>query len=280
MYSYVFMNNDWIESRDLYPHDIALLIYPEEEKMYLWKGPYAREELVKSARTQAETMVQKYDFKYTELDNSKIPLKIQIEIDELLGENKEFVSDEVPRSPAMVIFYYLGYLGIVAMVFLVLNMFRFMGEDRIEGAILINEHAFQDIFDISIYLAVAAAAIFLGCIICGAFTQRIFLVIAPLVSLAIAVGTFFYLGNREFLLYFHESEFIYDYLIDFNGMIMVFSWLFVALICSAIPILVANKAIRDTSVPVEKETGPVEIPTRISLLDGNEKRKMSQISRN
>ena len=90
MFVYVLTEENWVESESLFLHDIALLIDNKTKKVYLWFGKHSSENERDRGSKLASEMMNKYkSYDLIVLGDNVVPLKIQSEIEILLGDNAD-----------------------------------------------------------------------------------------------------------------------------------------------------------------------------------------------
>lgn len=260
MIVFIYDNNDWVESTKLFPHDIALLVEMKEMKVYLWFGPFSKKELRVAAEEQAQKYMQNYkDMKLEVLNEQTIPLKLQAEIEELLGENRDFLSKKIPRTLPMSLFYYCMYSSLAFLIISVLNLFRMLQGDIVGDGLLVNSYQFHDYFVLSEQLVFVSLVLAGIGVILGIWSEKLFLTASAAVSFVISLGFYFYIGNREFLFYSLPTTLEWNYLFEIGSIIVFFVWTIVACIGHAISTILANRAIKNTTEIVKKEVERVDM---------------------
>jgi hypothetical protein len=260
MIMFIYDNDDWVESTKLFPHDIALLVRMNEMKVYLWFGPFSKKELRDSAEQRAKKHMEKDpEMKLEILDDQTIPLKLQAEIEELLGENRDFLSKKIPRTLPMTLFYYCMYSALAFLILSVLNLLRMFQGDIVGNGLLINRYQFQDYFVLSeqfVFISVILAGF--G-VILGIWSEKLFLTVSAVVSFVISLGFYFYIGNREFLFYSLPTTFEWDFLLEIGSIVVFFIWALIACIGHGISTIVANHAIKTSTEVVKKQVERVDM---------------------
>lgn len=201
IYCYILdkAKNDWIESDNLFLHDIALLIENTEKKVYFYKGPKSDKRDHAMGKELAQSVVQKFGYSFIELGDV-IPLKIQKEIDLLLGDNIDPRTYKEERTIFMLIFVILGVIGALFIFALFINNLRMFGWRKsllVYGA---TSSDFEALFRISRILLYISIGFLIAHFVSALLTKRIFLIIASMVMIAVAVGAYFYIleGNGLF----------------------------------------------------------------------------------
>ncbi len=247
-------DNDWIESKELFPHDIALLVEMKENKVYLWFGPFSKKEIREAAEQRAKEYMKNYgEMKLDVLDQDTIPLKLQAEIEQLLGENRDFLTKKIPRTAPMSLFYYCMYASLGFLIISVLNLFRMLQGDIVGDGLLINSFQFHDYFILSeqlVFISVILAGI--G-VVLGIWSEKLFLTVSAVVGFVISLGFYFYVGNREFLFYSLPTTLEWNYLLEIRSIVVFFVWSAIACIGHIISTIIANRAIKNTTEIVKKE---------------------------
>ncbi len=183
---------DWIESENLFLHDIALLIENTEKKVYFYAGPKSDIKDHAVGQQLAQDVVQKFGYSFIVLDDV-IPLKIQKEIDLLLGDNIDPRTYKEERTLPMLIFVILGTIGCLLMLALLINNMRMFGWQKsllIYGTSL---DSFNKLFKVSRIILFISIGFFLSQFLSALLTKRIFLIAASFFTVAIAVGAYIYI---------------------------------------------------------------------------------------
>ncbi len=254
MIVFIYDNDDWVESTKLFPHDIALLVEMKEMKVYVWFGPFSKKELRVAAEERAQDHMKKYpEMKHEILNEQTIPLKLQAEIEELLGENRDFLSKKIPRTLPMSLFYYCMYSSFAFLLISVLNLFRMLQGDIVGDGLLINSYQFLDYFVLSEQLVFISVVLAGFGVILGIWSEKLFLTASAVVSFVISLGFYFYIGNREFLFYSLPTTMEWYYLLEIGSIVVFFIWAVIACIGHAISTIIANRAIKNTTEIVKKQ---------------------------
>ena len=125
MYCYILDKGkgDWIESNDLFPHDIALLIDTDTKSIYLHFGTKSTPEERRFGKELASGLLKKYETYSFEILDDVIPLKIQAEIDLLLGDNIDATRLKEPRTWSLWIFIGLSCGAIILHLIGLMDLF-------------------------------------------------------------------------------------------------------------------------------------------------------------
>ncbi|MHA1746179.1 MAG: hypothetical protein ACTSWW_09270 [Promethearchaeota archaeon] len=201
MYCYILDKGkgDWMESENLFPHDVALLIDSDARKIYLYYGTKSTPDEKILAKGLVSTLMTKYQTYNFEILDDVIPLKIQAEIDLLLGENIDVSRDKEPRT--MSLWFFLG-LSCGVILIHVLNLFntiRVFGWPHELSSYSVAPDQFYSVFSTSILLAWIAIGVYGALISVSFFTKRILLVTIAIVGCVISVGVLIYLQQRTFI---------------------------------------------------------------------------------
>ncbi|MCF2139422.1 MAG: hypothetical protein K9W44_05135 [Candidatus Lokiarchaeota archaeon] len=183
---------DWIESNNLFLHDIALLIENTEKKVYFYAGPKSAKKDHELGKQLAQNIVKKFGYDFIILDTA-VPLAIQKEIDLLLGENIDPKAYKEERTILMQLFVILGFLGSLTLLALLINNLRMFGW-RISlltyGTTL---DSYNELFRISRITLYVAFGLIISQFLCSLFTKRIFLIISSFALILIIGGIYYYL---------------------------------------------------------------------------------------
>ena len=250
MFIYVFDKqlNQWIEADNLYPHDIALLIDNKAKKIYLWFGDRSEKADREQGTHLAKDLMTKYKMYEFTILSDVIPLKIQAEIEDLLGERGDPKKNKIERTIPMRLFPKIGIIAIALMGLLFINNLRMYFWDTTNLIAQVNHWTFNDLFEISAIIGLAAIGFFVIEVIIALMSKKIFLIVTAFVSLFIAIGAVLYIGEGEFIFEFVPGAIEdYIYLITVVDISIHNTWVAIAVIGSAVPIGISVYQIRTTT---------------------------------
>jgi hypothetical protein len=250
MFIYVYDKQlqQWIEASILYPHDIALLIDNKAKKVYLWFGDRSEEETQQQAERQANEVMDKYKMYDYIVLTDVIPLKVQAEIEDLLGDQGDPRRNKMERTIPIRLFVIGGFLGIIIALVLVINNLRMLFWETSSGITEVDMWAFNEIFLISIIIGDIAIGIFALNLVFAGISKKIFLIVCATACLGIVIGTVFYLQQREFIFEFQEgtpAEYIY-FIAQPDIMLHIF-WLVLVLVGISVPLWYCINQIKTTT---------------------------------
>ncbi len=200
MYCYVLDKSkmDWIESESLFLHDIALLIENTEKRVYMYSGPKSSKKEQEIGIDLAQNIIEKFSYEFIILGTA-VPLKIQAEIDLLLGDNIDPRTYKEDRTLSMIFFSIFGLIGGIAFIGMFINQLRMIGWKIAPLVFGTSEGTFAALFEISIIFLWISMG-FLGAqVLFSLLTKRIFLIFASVSVAAISFGTYLYIDKGVFL---------------------------------------------------------------------------------
>ncbi|MHA1520464.1 MAG: hypothetical protein ACTSRK_09800 [Promethearchaeota archaeon] len=189
---------DWIESENLFLHDIALLIENTEKRVYMYSGPKTSKKDQEIGIKLAQSIIEKFSYEFIILGTA-VPLKIQAEIDLLLGDNIDPRTYKEERSLSMILFAIFGMIGGITFIGMYISQLGMIGWKIGPLVFGTSEGAFLTLFETSIiFLWISLGA--LGAqILVSLITKRIFLIFASVTVGLISFGTYLYLNKGVFL---------------------------------------------------------------------------------
>lgn len=188
-----------MESDTLFPHDVALLIDSDARKIYLYYGTKTEADERVLGKGLVSSLMTKYQTYTFEILDDVIPLKIQAEIDLLLGENIDVSRDKEPRTMSLWIFLGLSCGVILIHVLNLINTIRVFGWPHELSSYSVAPDQFDSVFSTSILLTWIAIGVYGALISVSVFTKRILLITIAIVGCVINVGLLIYLQQREFI---------------------------------------------------------------------------------
>jgi hypothetical protein len=249
MFVYVYDKelNQWIESNNLYPHDIALLIDNKGKKVYLWFGEKSEDADRANGKTLAEELMTKYKMYELVQLTDVVPLKIQSEIEDLLGERGDPRKNKVERTIPLRIFPILAYLSLISFLLIVINNIRMFFWDAVNRIAQVDMYTFNDLFEISAIIGFVTVGLLFVETINAAISKKIFLVVSALASLGVGIGTLLYIGRGELIFEFQPGWTNQIYFIAQVDLAVNLLWLIIAFLGAAGPLLYSIMQIKNTT---------------------------------
>ncbi|UYP46179.1 hypothetical protein NEF87_002464 [Candidatus Lokiarchaeum ossiferum] len=252
VYIYDHAKQDWIEAEDLFPHDVALLIENDQRKVYFYSGSKCKAEEREQGLQSSQDILNKFPSYSLEILSDAIPLKIQAEIDLLLGENIDASRFKEDRTISMNFLMILGLLYSLSFLLILINSFRVIGW-TIENNILMPSHeVFEENFALSIIFAWITIGIGGVYALNSLITRRIFLIICAVVSEGIILGVFFYL-QKGIAIFSLDSGYTDPYLIPRLQIMLFVMWMCIAWISSTAAIGINIRVILKHTVQNTKQ---------------------------
>lgn len=202
MFCYVLDQDNWRETDTLFPHDIAILIDNKIKKAYLWFGNRSDPTLKANAEKKAKELISKYGYELIILVGETVPMKIEAEIETLLGENADISKYKIPRTKTMQWYCYISYAAIILMGVVVGNNFRMLTWDVTSVYYTVDIWTFNDLFELSVIFSLICSILYFVVIILGLINKKIFLTITAVASFSMSLGLMFYLAEGEFIFQF------------------------------------------------------------------------------
>lgn len=279
MYCYIFDKgrNDWLETEELFPHDIALLIDSGEKKVYFYSGPKAKPGVRQQAEAVAQTIIDKFKMYEFESLRDVIPLKVQGEIELLMGENYQLLKDREPRTPLMIsqmiveLLLTIGSIILLIIAFLPLQWEK-TGLDRIvDPAVFAAHFALQDLF-LLISIIIGGLAFINACI-----NKRLFLIISTAIPVLIGIGSMIYNSPQDVLFHFSEAN---PYVISRWDLAWHLFWMVIVAVGIGGPsvfniIIILQQTIPVKKIPVDHEE--LRKKSRPTILQDKEPVKMEEV---
>ena len=279
MYCYILdiSTEDWIESEDLYPTDVALLIDNEKRIIYLFNGPRSSKKNQQLGQKLESKLHEKYEIYKFEILSDVIPMQLQIEIDLLMGEHKNENREKDPRTMLLNAYgIIVGFVGVIALVLLIEQLIM-LGWNRQENGYLVSEVDFTKFFslgEIFIWILIGAC---LSLLIIAGLSQKLYLIGSSLISSAINFSLWLYIRKREFLFSFDPTS---PYLVNRFELLTHLFWII-------IPVFVILSILGYSVLCIFKETEPIKkekiameemrLKSKPSILRDKEPVKMEEI---
>jgi hypothetical protein len=181
------------------------------------------------------------------LGNSTIPLKVESEIEQLLGENADVSKNKIERTKTMQIFEYGGWASIVMMGVLVFINMRMLFWNLVNGHYSVDMWSFNDLFEVIVVFALIVCIMYGVELVLAIVNKKIFLIVCSAAALAMSIGTMFYLAQGEFIFPFLPGAPQYTYYIRVVDILANIGWLFLVWAASSLPIVYCIFAIRKTT---------------------------------
>jgi len=257
MYCYILDKGkgDWIESENLFPHDVALLIDSDTRMIYLYYGTKSTSDERILGKGLVSTLMTKYKAYTFEILDDVIPLKIQAEIDLLLGENIDVSRDKEPRTIILWIFIGLSCVGILLHILNLINTFRVFGWSHVLSSYSVAPDQFHGVFSLSILFVWFAVVVYAILVIVSIFTKRVLLITVAVVGCVINIGLLLYLSQREFLFGFAIQD---PFEIIRLQLYIHFFWILLATIAASGITGWALYLVFTQTVPIQKEVVDIE----------------------
>jgi hypothetical protein len=271
MFVYVLdrVKAQWIETEQLFLHDIALLIDNKAKKGYLWFG--SKSEL--AARTEAERLAKDLISKYKSYEllvmSETIPLKVEIEIQQLLGEEADPTKNKMPRTKSTIAFWNGAYCAIASFLVVVFLNMRMLFFDNVNGNLSVDQWTYNDVIRLAVIVSLISCGIYVFELITALITKKTFLVICAAAGLAMVAGATLYQAEGEFLFEFLDGSPANYFWIRLSDVITHIIWLVVILGASSGPMIYCIIAIKNTTEVKQKPKERRIESTKPSLLRDN-----------
>jgi hypothetical protein len=253
MFVYVLDKEQWIETESLFLHDIALLIDNKLKKGYLWFGPRSAESDRDRATKLASEIMDKYSMYELIVLGQTVPLKIDAEIEQLLGENADPIKLKVDRTKSMQLFVYIGLASIIAMLVLVLCNMGMFGWDSVNGYYQVDVNSYNTLIQAALDIGYVAIAIYIVELFLAVLNMKIYLVVTAAAGLGMAIGSWFYLAQGQFLFEFLQGAPLGYFWIRVGDVVGNIFWLLLVWVVSTGITIYAILAIKNTTEFKEKE---------------------------
>jgi len=267
----------WIETEQLFLHDIALLIDNKAKKGYLWFG--TKSDL--TARTEGERLAKDLIARYKSYEllvmSETIPLKVELEIQQLLGEEADPTKNKMPRTKTMIAFWNGAYLAIGCFLIVIFINMRMLFFENYNGNIRVDQASFGNTIQLAVILSLITCGIYIFELIMGLINQKFFLVICSASALAMIIGATLYQAQGEFLFEFLEGSTATVFLIRFSDVIIHILWLIAILAASSGPMIYCIIAIKNTT-EIKEVRGTRRIESTTPSLLRENKGEMTVIS--
>ena len=258
MYCYILDKGkgDWIETDNLYPHDVSLLIDSDTRKIYLHYGTKSTADERVLGKGLVSNLMEKYQAYTFEILEDVIPLKIQAEIDLLLGDNIDVGGSKEPRTLILWIYIGLSCVAIILHIIDLINTLRIFGWPHVLSAYSVAPDQFNDLFSVSIVVIWIAIIVSGALVVVSLFSKRIFLITIASVGCMISVGLgVIYLRQREFIFGFAIQD---TYEIIRLQLFIHFFWVLLATVMASGITGWALYLLFTQTIPLEKEAVDIE----------------------
>ncbi len=244
---------DFTESESLYPHDIALLIDNEEKKVFFYAGVKSKERERKIGIDLASKIIKKFKMYKFEILQDVIPLKIQVQIDEIMIGDEIIV--KVERSLPMQISVFVGIGILIVSLLTPILGFSIFWWDKPEIILYsINASQFANYFDLLILISWIGFGINCAQLICNIWSKKIYLVVCSVASTIITLGLVLFVNQRELIFEFQAGSIESStYLINRLEIILFWIWILLGSIGAFVSSLISVVTIFKHSEIVEKE---------------------------
>ena len=215
---------DFIESESLYPHDVALLIDNEEKSVFFYSGTKSKDQERKIGIELASKIIKKFKtYKFVILEEV-VPLKVQVEIDEMMIGDDIIV--KVERILPMQISIFFGIGSLIISLLIPIIGFSIFGWEKPEIIFYsVSSSQFTSYFNTLILITWIGFGINCAQLICNAWSKKIYLVVSALASTIISLGLVLFLNQREFLFEFQSGSMESGiYIIQRLGIILFWIW--------------------------------------------------------
>ncbi len=250
MFLYIYSKQDWIEAEDLFPHDVALLIENDQRKVYFYSGSKCRPEEREQGLQSSQDILKKFPTYSLEILSDVIPLKIQAQIDLLLGDNIDLARFKEDRGLFMDLLLLFGALFSIAFLLIVINGFRSFGWSLEANTFAVSNDIFDASFALSILLTWIAIGIGGAYVLISIITRRVFLIVSAFASEGILVGLFFYLQKGIHIFSVSPGD---PYLITRFQVMLFVMWLCIAWICSITAVGINTRLILKNTIRPQKQ---------------------------
>ncbi len=279
MYCYILdtHNNDWIESEDLYPTDIALLIDNEKRKIYLYNGPQSVAKDQEIGASLADTLVKKYEIYTFETLQDLVPIQIQVEIERLMGSHYQETRYKEPRNIWMTLFLISnGILLVGGLLFIIAPFFLFLGFYD-AGYVNIAKIIFDQVFFWNNNLWWVLFGASLALLLWGLLSKHLFLGVSGIAACLIAVGIRLYLLNGILIFDVAPQD---PYQIRRIQLVLHIFWLILGILAlSSVSLFPSLRILKETERMVQKKMNLEEMrkKSKPTILQDIEPVKMEKI---
>lgn len=262
---YVFETDKWLESDVIYPHDVAICLISEENKIYLWEGVRTPPTKKNSAHESLDGIIRKYpQYTINSIDEST-PQSVTKFVDQYVNTSFEEV-EKIDRDPQYVVFFFMMLGLLVGLLIGYLMIFRIINWEKIAGEplIMISVSGFAAWVKQNIIVLIVLASLFLASLVFAALTKKIFLIITSSTGVIVLTGTILYFYLGIYLFDFKPGAPIGYHYISVGAVVLFFFLNFVALGVIVTPMVISLFAIFNTT-------------TRISWAEWKEKLKKKTV---
>jgi hypothetical protein len=213
IYTYNKQRNVWIqEDQVLLLHDVGAIVDEKNNILYIWKGPKAKKEKIKSAKETLDVLLSKYpikDFNVKELVPDKLPEHIKLYLEELLDPIKTLRKSEKYKFSKLITLraYLLLTILILGLIFLYLGILSSSlfwpiqnNTTRVSEAIYLNWVRILQITNFVIFLLLISQ------LVLGIFEKDPEVKLFSIVGLMISIGIMLYLNQGVFLFLFQNGN--------------------------------------------------------------------------
>ncbi len=248
---YVFETDKWLESDVVYPHDIALCLYEDKNKIYIYDGVRVTTANKKLAEQALEPIKHKFPQYTIEYVDEKTPRVVREYINQYVNTSFEEI-EQIDREPQYVAFYYMLLGLFVGLAFTYIMIFRIIGWEKVPetSVLMINQLKFANWTIQNYIILIVMASLFGISLVFAGLTQKIFLIITASVGILVLTGTLLYFRLGVYLFDFKPGAPIGYYYISIGAVVAFFFINFVALSIIVVPMIISVNAIRKTTIPI------------------------------
>ncbi|MHA1111225.1 MAG: hypothetical protein ACTSRE_08985 [Promethearchaeota archaeon] len=271
---YVFETDKWMESDVIYPHDIAICLVPEENKIYLWEGARATPAIINKAHETLDGVIRRFPKYEINTVDENTPQSITKCINQCVNTSFEKV-EKIDRDPQYVVFFYMMLGLIVGLLVGYIMIFRIVGWNKIAGEplLIISISGFANWVTQNIVVLIILASLFLVSLVFASLTKKIFLIITASVGVLVLTGTILYFYLGIYLFDFKPGSPIGYHYLSIGAVVLFFFLNLIALGVLLTPMVISIFAIYNTTTPIswedwkEKRKKKVMEMEKFSVLD-------------
>ncbi|MBN2155204.1 MAG: hypothetical protein JW776_04120 [Candidatus Lokiarchaeota archaeon] len=248
---YVFETDKWLESDNIYPHDIAICLVSDAKKIYVWEGNRATLNAKKQAHESLSLVLKKFPQYSFHTVDSNTPSNITQFIETYLNTRFEEV-EKIDRDPQYVIFLFLLFGLFVGLGVGYIMLLRIIAWNRVPGysLLVISESAYSAWIQQNIVVFIILAGIFTIALVFASLTKKVFLIVTASVGIVILTGTILYIRLGVYLFDFKAGAPIGYYYISIGAVIAFFFLNLLALGFIITPMVISVNAILKTTTPI------------------------------
>jgi hypothetical protein len=253
MFVYVFESTKWIETKKLYPHDIALILNPSEKTIYFWEGPRSKSDMKEEASALFDKLISKYpNFKFTKLEKD-IPQVIEEKIDMITDKSYETMQ-KFDRSPIYSLYFYTGLMCMIFPLIAYSFIFSPLGwnlSTTDPGMYSVSEVNYSAWVQISSNLVFTSIVLFIILTVFSFFTMKIFLITTSFIGVAVEFGVYFYVNLGVYLFDFQGTSLLEPpYQILISDVIIYCLLNLFSLLVILLPLIISLRALKNSTIPI------------------------------